>query len=116
MSSGENKGLRVAVVGSTGAVGKELLSILASREFPVSDLVLFASARSEGKSTPFGGRSFPVQVLKKGCFEGVISHSSMLPMRSPKSGFLKPPNPALGLSITPRRFAWKTTSLCSCPK
>jgi aspartate-semialdehyde dehydrogenase len=62
---------KVAVVGATGAVGKELLSILRDRKFPIKELVPFASARSEGKQVEFGGRSYGCQTLKKGCFEGV---------------------------------------------
>jgi aspartate-semialdehyde dehydrogenase len=65
------KNLKIAVVGATGAVGKELLSILEAREFPVSEIVPFASARSEGKSIRYSGRNFPIQVMKKGCFSGV---------------------------------------------
>ena len=44
-----NRPLKVAVLGSSGAVGSELLKILEQREFPISDLVLLSSERSEGK-------------------------------------------------------------------
>src|SRR5450756_325623 len=46
----------VGIFGATGAVGKELIKVLADRKFPVGTLRLFASERSEGKSieTPFG--------------------------------------------------------------
>lgn len=52
-------GPRVAVVGVTGAVGKEMVNVLADRAFPLSDLRLFASARSAGKTcpTPYGVRT-----------------------------------------------------------
>lgn len=63
--------MRVAVVGATGAVGKALLSILQDRKFPVTELVPFASVRSEGKGIPFNGKTFPCRALKKGCFAGV---------------------------------------------
>lgn len=48
--------MRVAILGGTGLVGTEMISILAQRNFPVSELVVFASPRSLGKklSTPFG--------------------------------------------------------------
>ena len=48
--------VRTAVVGATGAVGRAMLSILAEREFPVSELRLMASARSAGRvvATPWG--------------------------------------------------------------
>lgn len=50
------KGVSVGICGATGAVGMEIVSVLAERKFPVEKLVLFASARSAGKviSTPFG--------------------------------------------------------------
>lgn len=52
-------GLRVAVVGVTGAVGKEMVNVLHDRAFPLSDLRLFASERSAGKTTatPFGTKT-----------------------------------------------------------
>jgi aspartate-semialdehyde dehydrogenase len=61
-------GFKVAVVGATGAVGKEMLEVLRSRRFPVSELVLFASPRSEGKEIRFNDKSYRCQVLKPGCF------------------------------------------------
>ncbi|MCM2322202.1 MAG: aspartate-semialdehyde dehydrogenase [Oligoflexia bacterium] len=63
--------LHVAVVGATGAVGRELLSILDQRDFPVGELTPFASARSQGKMIPWRGRSHACHVLEEGCFEGV---------------------------------------------
>src|SRR4051794_7978442 len=62
---------RVAVVGATGAVGKQLLSILEQRKFPVSDLRLFSSPRSKGKTIQFNGKSWACQVMEPGCFQGV---------------------------------------------
>ena len=48
--------MRVGVIGATGAVGKELVEVLAKRRFPVTELRLFASTRSAGtkQKTPFG--------------------------------------------------------------
>lgn len=48
--------MKVAVLGGTGLVGTEMISIMAQRKFPVSELLVFASERSEGKvlQTPFG--------------------------------------------------------------
>jgi len=43
-----NRPLKVAVLGSSGAVGSELLKILEQRDFPISELVLLSSERSEG--------------------------------------------------------------------
>jgi len=47
-------GYKVAVVGATGNVGRELLNILAERAFPADDVVALASARSAGKEVSFG--------------------------------------------------------------
>lgn len=67
----ESHGLKVAVVGATGAVGKQILLILEERRFPVSECLIFASPRSEGKSISFRQEKLKCQVLKKGCFKGV---------------------------------------------
>jgi aspartate-semialdehyde dehydrogenase len=62
--SGQKKGFRVAVVGATGAVGREMVSILEERNFPVSELSLYASERSAGERIPFRGDSVVVRSLK----------------------------------------------------
>ncbi len=63
--------LKIAVVGATGAVGKQLLKILEERKFPVGELIPFASARSEGKEVVYAGKPYQCQVMKPGCFAGV---------------------------------------------
>jgi aspartate-semialdehyde dehydrogenase len=49
-------GYRVAVVGATGAVGREMLKTLIERDFPVDDIVALASARSVGQEVSFGDK------------------------------------------------------------
>jgi len=71
MSATHKNGLKVAVVGATGAVGRELLPILTKRGFPVRELVPLASPRSEGKEISFNGSVYKCRALKPGCFEGV---------------------------------------------
>jgi aspartate-semialdehyde dehydrogenase len=61
----------VAVVGATGAVGEEMISILEDREFPVERLRLFASERSEGKTLTFQDEEIPVETLGKNSFRGI---------------------------------------------
>jgi len=61
----------VAVVGATGAVGEEMISILEDREFPVENLRLFASERSEGKTLTFQDNEVPVEALSKNSFRGI---------------------------------------------
>src|SRR5215469_4817204 len=62
---------KVAMVGATGAVGETLLSILAQREFPISELVPLASERSAGDKVEFGNRQVTVRNLADYDFSGV---------------------------------------------
>jgi aspartate-semialdehyde dehydrogenase len=64
-------GYHVAVVGATGAVGREILSILEERKFPVARLSLLASRRSAGRRLSFGGEELPVQELTESSFTDV---------------------------------------------
>ena len=64
-------GYRVAVVGATGAVGREMLKTLAEREFPVGEVVALASGRSAGQEVSFGERAvLKVQNLENFDFKG----------------------------------------------
>ncbi len=65
------QGYVVAVVGATGAVGQEMLRVLAERDFPVRELRVLASARSAGKHVDFKGRDIAVQELTDDSFAGV---------------------------------------------
>ena len=61
----------VAVVGATGAVGTEMLSILEERSFPIEKVVPLASERSLGKEVSYRGESMPIEVLNANSFEGI---------------------------------------------
>ena len=61
----------VAVLGATGAVGQEMIKILAERNFPVGKLVPLASARSAGKTLKFRGEDVTIQEAKDDAFAGV---------------------------------------------
>ena len=61
----------VAVAGATGAAGREMVEILEERDFPVSELVLLASERSEGERLEFKGKNRAVKRLAKDSFKGV---------------------------------------------
>lgn len=63
--------LKIGVVGATGMVGKSFMETLEKHQFPVGELRPFASEGSLGKSIDLQGKSYPVQVLKTGCFEGL---------------------------------------------
>jgi aspartate-semialdehyde dehydrogenase len=72
MSAGRGPpGAVVAIVGATGAVGAELIRCLEERGFPVSELRLFASARSAGKTLTFRGLQLAVRELNEHSFSGV---------------------------------------------
>lgn len=64
--------MNVAIVGASGAVGQEFLRVLAEREFPIDNLLLFGSSRSAGNTYTFRGKDYTVQELKHGdAFKGV---------------------------------------------
>lgn len=67
----KKKGYIVAVVGATGAVGKEMVSILEERDFPAEKLRLFASEHSEGKIMEFRDIEIPVETLNDNSFKGI---------------------------------------------
>jgi len=56
--------MRVAIVGASGAVGQEFLRVLAERNFPMDDLVLFGSERSAGRKYSFKGKDYEVKLLQ----------------------------------------------------
>ena len=70
-SSLPSRPLNVAVLGSSGAVGQELLLLLKERNFPVGELKLLASARSAGQTQIWNGRSLTVEEVKAESFQGV---------------------------------------------
>ena len=56
--------MRVAIVGTSGAVGQEFLKVLAERNFPLDELILFGSERSAGTTYEFKGKTLTVKELK----------------------------------------------------
>ncbi|MBO4314783.1 MAG: aspartate-semialdehyde dehydrogenase [Prevotella sp.] len=56
--------MKVAIVGASGAVGQEFLRILAERDFPMDELVLFGSERSAGRKYSFKGKDYEVKLLQ----------------------------------------------------
>lgn len=63
-------GYKVAVVGATGNVGREILSILDERKFPIDEIVALASSRSVGKEVSFGDKDLKIQDLASFDFTG----------------------------------------------
>lgn len=64
-------GPSVAIVGATGAVGQEFLSVLSDRDFPYRSIKLLASRRSAGKVQNFEDRSYKIEELTAESFDGV---------------------------------------------
>ena len=58
--------MKVAVVGATGLVGTKMLEVLAQRNFPVTELIPVASARSKGKEVIFKGKAYKVVTMEEG--------------------------------------------------
>ncbi len=56
--------MKVAIVGASGAVGQEFLRVLAERNFPMDELVLFGSERSAGRTYTFRGKELKVKLLQ----------------------------------------------------
>ena len=65
------KKLNVAIIGATGAVGREMMKVLEERNFPINTLKCLASARSVGKKLPFRGEEIKVEEANKDAFEGM---------------------------------------------
>ena len=65
------KQYRVAILGASGAVGQEMMKILAERKFPVGELHLLASARSAGKVVSWQGQNIALEEATDAAFSGM---------------------------------------------
>lgn len=65
------KKYKVAILGATGAVGREMMKVLAEREFPVAELHLLASARSVGQKIQWQGQELAVELACDEAFQGM---------------------------------------------
>lgn len=65
------KQYKVAILGATGAVGREMMKILAERKFPIAELHLLASARSAGKVLEWNGKPIEIEEACDAAFEGL---------------------------------------------
>src|SRR4051812_21439638 len=71
MSEQTPPAMRIAVVGATGAVGREMVKCLEKRRFPVAELRLLASPRSAGATIHFCGKPITVEALTDAALAGV---------------------------------------------
>ncbi len=67
----QDKRYKVAVLGATGAVGREMLRVLDEMRFPCSEVLALASPRSVGETVDYGARQLDVQVAEPAAFDGV---------------------------------------------
>ena len=65
------KKYKVAVLGATGAVGREMMKVLAERDFPIEELHPLASARSVGQAIHWKGHDLPVEMACDEAFKGI---------------------------------------------
>lgn len=65
------RSINIGLVGATGLVGEAFLQLLDERKFPVGELRLFASDKSQGQTKSFQGKTLPVRTLSPGCFQGL---------------------------------------------
>ena len=65
------KKAKIAILGATGAVGREMMKILAERNFPVEELHLLASQRSVGQKVEWNGQELTVELACDEAFEGI---------------------------------------------
>ena len=65
------KSCNIAVLGATGAVGREMLKVLEEYDIPVSQLRALSSARSAGSTVPFRGGEIVVEEATDASFEGM---------------------------------------------
>lgn len=65
------RAVNVAVLGATGAVGQEMLQILAERQFPIKSLKLLASPRSAGRKVEFNNQEYVIEAVSAEQFADV---------------------------------------------
>ena len=100
------KGYRVAIVGATGMVGKTFLRVLEERDFPVGELYLLASERSEGKTLTFKGKEYVVERLTENSFDRGLD-ISLFSAGGDTSRKFAPIAAAKGVVVVDNSSAWR---------
>jgi len=100
-----DQGYRMAVIGATGVVGREMLGILESRNFPVASMRLFASEHSAGEEIQFRGKTRKVEVLDEEIPEDI--DIALLSAGSEVSARLAPALAAAGAVVIDNSSAWR---------
>lgn len=105
-----SKKLTVAVVGATGAVGREMLKTLHDRAFPATEIIPFASSRSAGTKVPFGDEELTVRELKEDVFEGI--NLAVFSAGGGTSEKFAPHAAAAGCVVVDNSSAWRMDERC----
>jgi len=105
-----SKQCRLAVVGATGAVGRELLSTLAARKFPASSVVALASSRSAGNKLPFADGELLVRELTAESFHDV--DLAIFSAGGGTSEQFAPHAVAAGCVVVDNSSAWRMDDRC----
>ena len=103
-------GFVVAVVGATGAVGREMLETLAARKFPVDELRCLASPRSSGAKLTFAGREITVRPTTPEAFDGV--QIALFSAGASVAREMAPAAAARGAVVIDNSSAWRTDAEC----
>ncbi len=102
--------LTVAVVGATGAVGREMLTTLERRNFPAARIIPLASSRSAGTTVPYMGGELAVQELKDDSFNGV--DLALFSAGGSTSLAFAPKAVAAGCTVVDNSSTWRMDPRC----
>lgn len=101
------KQFKVAVVGATGLVGREMIHLLEEREFPISELLPLASTRSAGEKIEFDDKELTVQIATEESFNGV--DIAIFSAGSKASEILAPAAAKAGCVVIDNSSFWRMT-------
>ncbi|MDR2162112.1 MAG: aspartate-semialdehyde dehydrogenase [Desulfovibrio sp.] len=102
--------LTIAVVGATGAVGREMLKILEERAFPAGRVIPLASSSSAGAQVPFGQGGLEVRELREDSFSGV--DLALFSAGGSVSERFAPQAVARGCVVVDNSSAWRMDDRC----
>jgi aspartate-semialdehyde dehydrogenase len=103
-------GFVVAVVGATGAVGREMLATLEKRDFPVDEIVCLASPRSAGSTLQFRGKEVFVRATSPEAFKGV--QIALFSAGASAAKEMGPAAAAAGAVVIDNSSAWRQDEGC----
>lgn len=101
------KKYNLAVVGTTGMVGRKFLKVLEEMQLPVSNYHLFASARSAGTSIEFMGGTYTVEQLTENCFDGKNIDIALFSAGASVSRDFAPIAASQGVVVIDNSSAWR---------